>query len=258
MNERSRNIAVGVTVLTALVLLAGLVLVFARAPRLLSSGYVVRARMRTSGGVNTGDPVHFIGMKIGHVRDVRLIEPDNPLEGMYIVMQINEDYRLPGRSELHITAGMMGNQYLEITASADEPAVDPKTGQPLKWLPKDYPATIEGKWRSSNPMSQLEPAMEKFGALAENLNNLLAPPAEPAAQTAPTTQPTTTAATQPDDGIAPTGRQRPAGHGRQTQRHTRWPACHRRRRREPQEHQGLAGHIRQGGRRNRPDHGRVP
>jgi phospholipid/cholesterol/gamma-HCH transport system substrate-binding protein len=188
MTERARNLAVGVTVLVALAMLGGLVLLFTGLPEWFQSGYRIDVQLPSTAGTNAGDLVHFSGMNVGRVTDIEFTNPNRPSEGVTLSMRIAGDVRIPANSRVYVIRGFMGSPYIEINADGP-PMIDPNTGKEIAYLSTDTPATLEGRITSSGPIEEFRPVLESFdaiaddlqptirsfGQLASNLNALIAP-----------------------------------------------------------------------------------
>lgn len=185
MKESTRNIAVGLTVITGLLILAGVVFAFTGMAGFLATGYVVRVDMDSSNGVREGDWVHLKGIRIGKVTQVNFRGGD-PREGVSYTLRIDKEYRLPGTTYLSVsTKGISGSAYLNLKTDGDPIVVDGKTPE---YLPKDGSVTIPGVAGSESLIpdevqdalatigtlgEEIGPAMKEFAALARNLNELI-------------------------------------------------------------------------------------
>ena len=67
MKEHTRNVAVGLTVLVSLVMLGGMVLMFAGLPELLQTGRVLRMTFPNTAGAKSGEWVYMSGLQIGKI-----------------------------------------------------------------------------------------------------------------------------------------------------------------------------------------------
>ncbi len=169
MSERVRNIAIGLTVIMALVILGAMVVFFAGMPEVFQGGYVLKMHFDGTHDLHVGDPVHMMGMRVGRVVDVRFADPDDPREGVIVTTRLKFD----------------GSQQ-----------IDPRTGEPLELLPRDGSVTIPGRFYPTalfpedlkNSIMQAmagfgefrdvaTEALQNFGELSANLNAMIAPPA---------------------------------------------------------------------------------
>ncbi len=87
------------------------------------SGYEVNAKVAKVDGLAVGTDVRLAGIKVGTVSDLTL-DP-----GTYLVtvhMNIRPDVKLPVDSSVLVTqAGLLGGQYLSITAGGDDKMMAP-------------------------------------------------------------------------------------------------------------------------------------
>lgn len=191
MSERSRNIAVGLTVLVSLAMLGTMVILFAGLPQLFQRGYEIKFISDTTHEMREGDTVHFAGIRVGRIVSVGFTDPANPRAGVTMVARIDAEIRIPSNARPVIfTRGFVGSPYL--TLISDEP---PPQDQPF--LPTDRPATLQIEHRGTGLLpGELTPALEGLAKLTENLNELIAPEEqvapEPGDGEAPTTEPAAT------------------------------------------------------------------
>lgn len=196
MKETSRNVAVGITVIVALALLAAMILMFAGLPEMFQRGYEIEISSWATHDAHEGDVIHLSGMRVGRLTSIRFADPDRPTEGVRLIARIDGDIRLPGNAKAFFFGrGVMGGTYLAIKGEG-EPVRDPKTGEALEFFPTDRSIVMESVQMPSSLLpAELTDAMKSLSKLADNLNKLLAPPEEPPA-TGPVVpgQPPTTAA----------------------------------------------------------------
>ena len=186
MKERARNLAVGVTVLLALAMLAGMILIFAGLPQAFQGGYDVRMYSESSHEVNAGDPVHVAGIRVGRVTSVTFSNPDNPGQGVTIVARIEGGTRIPVNSKAYIfTRGLGGSAYVAIVTEGPVPS-------PARFLATDGTAVlpVEAKGSSMIPQELLD-AMKGISKLVDTFNELFAAPAAQAPSTGPASGPAT-------------------------------------------------------------------
>jgi ABC-type transporter Mla subunit MlaD len=194
MTDKVRNIAVGLTVILALVLLGILILVFTGVPELLQTGYVVTMRFDVTYDVATGDDVHLQGIRVGKVVSVDFTDPANPAKGVTFLARINRDVRLPANTRAVVfTRGLVGKGYLDLTLEG-APTIDPATGRP-RYLPNDGSAVLQGEHRGDGMFPpELSQAARDVSDLAHSLKDALAPAPGAGATTEPTTGPAVAAA----------------------------------------------------------------
>lgn len=191
MKEHTRNLAVGLTVLVALAMFGGMILIFAGLPELLQTGRVLRLKFPETAGASSGEWVFMSGIQIGKITSIEFAEAD-PREGVMFICRIDSDVKLPGNVEPTITArAFMGGPYLELRPTGPD-RYDPVTKKKLEYLPDDWPKPLEGRRISPSMLpKELTDGLKNLSKLAESLNSLVAAPAETQpAGTQPTTQPT--------------------------------------------------------------------
>lgn len=197
MSEYARNVAVGITVLAALAMLAGMILLFAGLPQAFQRGYTVRIRSDSTHEIKEGDPVHLSGMRVGRIVDIGFTDPDDPVAGITLTARVEPGTNVPANAKAFIyTRGFVGTPYVAFQPDGPLPT-DPETGEPMKYLPTDRVATIEAVHKGTGLLpDELRPALEGLATLTENLNRLIAPPEKEGPPT-PGTAPTTGTTTQP-------------------------------------------------------------
>lgn len=178
MSEKSRNIAVGITVIVALALLGAMIVIFTSLPSMFAAGYTVVVRSPNSMDVQKGDIVHLAGLSVGRVTAVDFADPADPAKGVTIELKIDQEVPLPGNTKAFFyTRGVTGQTYIELQAKG-EPAVG-ADGQPLAYLPRDGSAVIPAVREGSSLIPpEMKEALTSFGKLADNLNRLLGEPGE--------------------------------------------------------------------------------
>ncbi|HUT60089.1 MAG TPA: MlaD family protein [Phycisphaerae bacterium] len=184
MSERTRNLAVGLTVLVALAMLAGMITLFTVVPAMFKGGYIVHMLSDTTHELQAGFPVHFAGMRVGYISDVSFTDPTDPTKGVMFTAKIDRQIRLPGNTNVYVfTKGFVGSPYIELK-SVGPAHVDPRTGKPLEFLPTDGSVPLRVIHLGSgmipdelkDALQELRTGFAELGKLAKNLNDLLAPP----------------------------------------------------------------------------------
>lgn len=135
MTERSLEIRVGLLIAAALAVLAGFII--ALSTLRIGDGYTLYADYSFSGNIRAGAPVRVAGLDVGRVEDVIFIGGEEaPETGRRV--QVRLEVWLEDRvrdtirqdAEFFInTAGILGEQYLEIVPGQDydNPPVEPGT-----------------------------------------------------------------------------------------------------------------------------------
>ncbi|MFP3937592.1 MAG: MlaD family protein, partial [Phycisphaerae bacterium] len=137
MSERSRNIAVGLTVLVSLVMLAGMVLIFAGLPQLFQRGYEIQLVSDSTHEISEGDNVYMSGMRAGKVIKVGFTDPADPTAGVSIVARIDPNIRVPANAKAVVfTRGFAGSPYLALVPEGPRPEDEP-------FLPTEPTPTLE-------------------------------------------------------------------------------------------------------------------
>lgn len=206
MKDNARNLAVGVTVLVALAVLATMIFLFAGLPQLLQGGYKIRILADGTHDLHTGDGIHLRGMQVGRLTKIEFTNND-PGQGITLVGYINGDVRLPGNTQAFIyTRGMVGGAYLELKPEGE--FRKDSRGRPLEYLPTDGSLVFSGAHAAGGELipqdlkDELMKALHGVGTLTTQFSQLLGGTAEAGAS-----QPATGAATAAASGpaAAPSG-----------------------------------------------------
>ncbi|MCK4600947.1 MAG: MCE family protein, partial [Phycisphaerae bacterium] len=185
MSERRQNIAVGITVIVALLMICGMILIFAGLPQIFQGGYKLKILLPSTGGAREGDYVHLTGMRVGRITKVEFTNPGDPRDGITLTTRIRDNVLLPGNTNAYITQGIMGGAYIELYPEGPL-RTDRLTGELMEFFPTDRVTTIEGIIKGSGLAAEFKPAMESLAKLADSINSLIEPP--PQDEQLPTTQ----------------------------------------------------------------------
>ncbi len=142
MNETTRNLLVGIFVVTAFSALGILMVWFGEAPSwLTTSEWTLRiSGVRDLSGVGEGAPVNFNGVGIGRVTGLEFADPTRPGQGSVIVTGIKREYIVPEGATARVYGSMIG-----LGTGRIEIIIDPAMqAQPLD----REDASISGEMRS--------------------------------------------------------------------------------------------------------------
>lgn len=199
MKEHTRNVLVGLTVIVALMMLGAMILLFTGLPGMFQRGRVLRMTFPATSDVHTGDPVHLAGIRVGKIIEVDFVQGD-PRKGVQLVARIDHGVRIPGDTQPVIfSRGFIGSAYVSLEPGGTR-RVDPRTRQPLAFLPDDWDEPLAGTLKQGmgllpdELMDELVNGLRNLSKLADNLNELFAPAAAPASG------PSRPGATQPAGG----------------------------------------------------------
>lgn len=171
MQERTQNVAVGITTVIGLVGLLAMLLLFGYVPEWLEAGYQVRILLPNAAGLSEGSRVNLSGIDIGSVEAVRLQEP--PATGVVVLARIEEDVRLPADARVSVFTPLLGGSpSIQVEVDGIESA--------QAYLPTDGTAVIDGQvpTLASEFSRELQAAlgepMAKFDELAASIEALSA------------------------------------------------------------------------------------
>lgn len=189
MNERNRNLAVGVTVIVALCMLGGMIVIFTGLPELFKSGYVVKMQFPSTAGTHAGDQVYLADIAIGRITDIGFTDND-PRKGVTLTARITPRVRVPGNVNAYIyTKGITGGAYL-VLKNDGPPRINPATGAVMEFLPRQGEPVVQGYLKGAGLIpDELLTAVGSLTKLADNLNVMFTAPTE-TATSAPATSAT--------------------------------------------------------------------
>lgn len=129
MRDRGLEFKVGLLIVGALVILGGFVFILGNFS--LEKGFTIYVDYNFSGNIHPGAPVKVSGIKVGKVKDVKYLggEIDEATgERVYVRLEVWIEERvrpsIKKDAEFYInTAGVLGEQYLEIVPGDDDQAV---------------------------------------------------------------------------------------------------------------------------------------
>ncbi|MCE5279243.1 MAG: MlaD family protein [Planctomycetaceae bacterium] len=174
MKESARNVAVGITVIVALLILAAMILIFAGLPVVLRSGYTISMLFPTTADAHEGDPVHLSGLKIGEVTKIDFAGGDSR-KGVMFTARIYSDVRVPANAKAFIfSKGLAGGAYIQLQGEGPAP-INPRTGKAMEYLPTDGSPVLAGQLKTSLLPEEVEKGFNSISRLADSLNALVAP-----------------------------------------------------------------------------------
>ncbi len=188
MKEHTRNVAVGLTVLVALVMFGGMILMFTGLPELLQTGRVLKLKFPSTGGARVGEWIYMSGIQIGKITSVDFAGND-PRQGVIFTCRIDSTIDIPSNVVPTVSSRLFGGgTYVELTPTG-ELRRDKVTRAELEYLPRDWPDPLVGERVSQTLIPpELTDGFKSFSKLADSLNSMISGPA---------TQPGTQSASQP-------------------------------------------------------------
>jgi phospholipid/cholesterol/gamma-HCH transport system substrate-binding protein len=187
MKENVRNLTVGITVLIAFALLAGMIVLFTGLPEIFQGGYLIQIHFDNTGGAHTGDPVYLMGIEVGRITEITYVDPEDPNKGVSFVARVKRNMKLPGNVQAYIfTKSLVGGGAYVALVPNGKPRIDPQTGKVEPFLPTSGTIVVPGVMKAGGGLipDELLDAVKDLGKLATNLNNLITQPPEVAPPTA--------------------------------------------------------------------------
>lgn len=152
-------LAIGSTVLIALIFLMLMLLVWGNSSSFLSKHYWVVVLMNNVGGLREGAPVKIGGVQIGKISTISLQSGSNDLE---IALSIEEARNIPSGSRAKIsTAGLVGDAFLEIIPGKSEDSL------------RHAASIAEADRIRAEPAPDFSELMTQVDSLGSKLNELL-------------------------------------------------------------------------------------
>ncbi|NIA22318.1 MAG: MCE family protein [Anaerolineaceae bacterium] len=171
MTEKGRNTAVGVFVIAGFILLGVMIFQFRQIFTLAKGGYEISALVGNSSGIIPGKVVHYLGIEVGQVSEVKLTRDGSMVR---VTMLIDDDVDIPSNAQLHTTMGGFGSTFLDIRLPTN---LLGRTVPPEPPVSKDDKALIQGitSGRRLIPKTmtdKFEQMLTKFDRLDILLDNL--------------------------------------------------------------------------------------
>ena len=175
MNERSKNVAVGITAILGVIGLSTLLILFGYLPAMLDRGYPFKVEFSNASGLNIGSRVKLNGIDVGRVTDIRL--QFAPTQGVVVEAKIREEFKLPASVEARIDDKLLGGT-VSIGLAVPKPPKGEEPQEITTFLPRDGSVTLKGI--ASIPLTEfakeiqlaLRDPMQKFEKLAVNFDAL--------------------------------------------------------------------------------------
>jgi len=169
MNERQLQFRVGLLVVMAGVVAAGLVFRFGELRWLWEKHYTLGVHFDRAPGVERGTPVRKNGILIGSVRAVSF---DESRGGVNVIVEIRERFPLRKDSHPMLTRSLLGDATLEFAPGKSREILKP--GERIEGAPSEDPfeiiARVEEKTNAA--MASFMATSEEWRLVGKNINNL--------------------------------------------------------------------------------------
>jgi len=182
MQDRTRNIVVGMTVLFGLAGLAVLLFLFGKVPEWIRPSYIIHIQFDHAGGLNSVSRVKYNGIDVGRVVELTLLEA--PQRGVIAQAKIDNGIAIPRESNVSIKAPLLGGSptlTIDTNELTDEQMSDilPTDGS-AKMNGANTPslATMGSKIESAIDKSvtalrgDLKRALDSFDGIRDDFHNL--------------------------------------------------------------------------------------
>jgi len=165
MNDRTRNVIVGLTVLVALAILAGLIVLFAGLPSIFQRGQTILVEMDTSAGIREGDAIHMADLRVGRITGIDFTDPSVPLKGVTITARIEKDVYVSPNSVLVVYRNFMGPPNLSLER-AESHGIEPVPIAPAAERPPQQ-LIIRGLIINVGITDAFKPALDSVSKIAD-------------------------------------------------------------------------------------------
>ena len=109
MSEMRRNLLVGMFMILGLGALGFLLVMFGEAPSWLGGAeYPLKIRVSEIYGISDGTPVLMNGIQIGRVESLEFLDPAAPENGVEVVAQIKDEFKVPRGAKAQCIAPALG------------------------------------------------------------------------------------------------------------------------------------------------------
>lgn len=171
MTEKGRNTAVGVFIIAGFILLGVMIFKFSQIFTLAKGGYEVSTLVGNSSGIIPGKVVHYLGIEVGQVSEVKL-NPDGSM--VQVTLLIDDEVDIPSNAQFHTTMGGFGAAFLDIRLPTN---LLGRTEPPEPPVDKDDEASIKGitsgrRLIPKTTTDKFEQMLIKFDRLDILLDNL--------------------------------------------------------------------------------------
>jgi phospholipid/cholesterol/gamma-HCH transport system substrate-binding protein len=169
MNERQLQFRVGLLVVTAGIVAAGLVFRFGELRWLWEKHYTVGVHFERAPGVERGTPVRKNGILIGAVRAVTF---DESRGGVNVLVEIRERFQLRKDSRPALTRSLLGDATLEFTPGKSREVLRP--GDRIEGAPSEDPLEIIARveQKTTTTLESFAATSEEWRKVGKNINDL--------------------------------------------------------------------------------------
>jgi phospholipid/cholesterol/gamma-HCH transport system substrate-binding protein len=171
MTERQLQFRVGLLIVTAGVVAAGLVFRFGEMRSLIEKNYAIGVHFEKAPGVERGTPVRKNGILIGSVRAVSF---DESRGGVNVLVEIRERYQLRKDSQPMLTRSLLGDATLEFVPGTSRELLRP--GDRVEGAPSVDPMEIIARVESkaNETLESFAATSEEWRKVGKNINDLTA------------------------------------------------------------------------------------
>ncbi len=172
MKESTRNLLVGLFVVSSLSVLGALMVSFGEMPSWLGgSEWTLRVTgVGELSGIGEGSPVNLNGVEIGRVKSLEFEDPWRPDQGVVIVTGIKRVFSVPRGAVARVYGAMLGfgMGHIDIVVDAGteaEPLPQESTLEDSAMIGGEMRSII-GEWFSKDLVGSVERTITQFGDLA--------------------------------------------------------------------------------------------
>lgn len=169
MTERQLQFRVGLLVVAAGIMAAGLVFRFGEMRSFWEKNYAIGVHFERAPGVERGTPVRKNGILIGSVRGIAFDESHG---GVNVLVEIRDRYQLRKDSQPLITRSLLGDATLEFTPGTSRDLLRP--GDRVEGASSVDPLEIIGRMeiKTNETLQSFAATSEEWRKVGKNINDL--------------------------------------------------------------------------------------
>lgn len=169
MTERQLQFRVGLLVVVAGIVAAGLVFRFGEMRWIWENHYVIGVHFDRAPGVEKGTPVRKNGILIGTVRSVTF---DDTHGGVNVLVDVRERFQLRKDSQPMLTRSLLGDATLEFSPGKSREVL--KAGDKVEGQPSEDPFEIIARFeaKTTETLESFAATSEEWRKVAKNVNSL--------------------------------------------------------------------------------------
>jgi len=170
MTESQLHFRVGIFVVIALGVIAGLLFQFGELQKYLYPGYTIAIHFDSSPGVNASSPVRLNGIEIGSVRDVVF---DEEKGGVLVLAEIRKEFHLQQDARPRVVRSLFGDAAIEFSSGSSKQRLE--GGTRIEGIPPTDPMQIVHRLERNmtTTLDAFHSTSEEWRKVGQNINSLM-------------------------------------------------------------------------------------